>query len=117
MTKITIGKHSFSIFALNMTNWKDLLAMSRHERRGALVVIVLLALAVAVRFVVSGNVDSRPDEINVTEQAFVSRVDSMTAASDSVAKQGHSKRRSHKNKARTARRQPAERPLNPVPSF
>lgn len=101
-----------------MTNWKDLLAMSRHERRGALVVILLLVMAVAIRFVVSNNVVSQPGSIDATEQAFISRVDSMAAASDSSVRQGHSRRHARKGKARNARRQPvADRPLNPVPSF
>ena len=109
-----------------MTNWKDMLAMSRYERRGAAVVVALLIVAVAVRCMVAFRPAAEPQGLAATERQFIERNDSLVAARDTLRARQHRVKHRHGNhghrtpagsKPAPAKQRAPERSIDPVPSF
>ncbi len=106
--------------------WKDMMAMTRHERVGAVVVLVLLLAAVIAHVALSHrSVD--PEQVPVQAIAdWQRRCDSISAIkNDAQAPARHKSKKdstaTHKGKARKSTPKPKQpapsRRLDPVPSF
>lgn len=94
--------------------------MSRHERMGAVVVIVLLLLAVAIRCGVEkcATVDSAT--VTAQKQRFAEQCDSLETMLNVKDSTLVYKRKAHKTKKSTKHREHkgvADRKLDPVPTF
>jgi len=112
-----------------MASLREWLAMSRHERRGALALLVLLVAAVVTLWLVR----SRPMSVSPDEQQAMQRLqataDSMVAMADSTSKAAKAARKATKAKAngsdkpkkkqrhKKAASTAPQRKLEPVPQY
>lgn len=102
-----------------MSKWNDFFAMSRHERRGAIVVLIMLLIAVGVHIVLVHTPIDQQSSDTAIEQRFLEHCDSLKQE-DSTAKNkshSHARKKCAKKKASPLHKTPAPRRLNPVPSF
>ena len=104
-----------------MHKFKDFFDMSKHERRGTIVVLVLIAVmlaaSVAVRSCRDMSVVSRP---SVEQLQFDAATDTVTPpATKSVKKEKSPKkaRRSKSSPRKSPKQPPASPPMTPVPQF
>ena len=110
-----------------MEQIRKFFSMSRHERRGAIVVIALLAIVLGGRFMCSRMGDAPASVDEGAMQQFVQRTDSLKAVRDSMVSEKKTEKNKHKkssdkkrqgNKSQSKKKTPpAERKLAPVPGF
>lgn len=105
-----------------MSNKKGLFAMTRHERAGAVAVLVLLVVAICAHVWVSHKGVSAEDVDVAAIQVFEHRCDSLEAVKASKPKkqpkQGGNKKTAAKNKPDKARKSPPQgHKMDPVPGF
>jgi len=115
-------------FCIIMAEWKAFFSMTRHERAGAIVVLVMLVLVIGLHvFLSHRSVDDTATDIAGIE-AFERRCDSITAVKQAKAgKDGLAKGKDdgnrvkgkpHKSDATAKPNKPAQdSPLAPVPGF
>lgn len=109
-----------------MTDKKDWLAMTRHERRGALALVALAVMVVIAVWLMR----SRTRQLTPAEQQQVRQfeimADSMQQAADSASHatktkdkgtKARSKKREARNKKREAKGKAALRRMDPIPQF
>ena len=110
-----------------MAEWREWFVMTRHERRGAIALLVLIVLAIVSLWFVRSRTSS-PTSAEVQQlRQFEARVDSLTQASDSAVNKRVAKKKkgrqdtagkSKKAKAPKPRKTPtAPRRVDPVPQF
>lgn len=108
-----------------MADWKAFFAMTRHERAGALIVIVLLIIVVCVHVMLMRRGVDSGDAMPAAQQAFEQRCDSINALKSLV--KGHNNAGEVRERRETAgrtfhSRKPKEtrqghQGLEPVPGF
>ena len=80
-----------------MSNWRELMSMSKHERRGALVVLLLIALLVALHVVVRFHERSKPvvhsEQVRLFDAATDSAVNQIEHHKKKAKKRGSGKSR------------------------
>ena len=108
-----------------MAGWREWFVMTRHERRGALALLVLLMLAVVTLWLVRSRTSALTPAEAQQLQRFEAQVDSMTVRADSAARHLKPKKeKTHKTRKNGKARKPggkkpssAPRRLDPVPQY
>lgn len=101
-----------------MGTLKDFFTITRHERIGAVAVLMIL-LATVLAQVIAQRADSSPDAVDsVAVVVFEQRCDSIAASRDSLPSKKKFKKKSTSKKTGTERgHQAPDRGLAPVPGF
>lgn len=106
---------------MKQRQWQDLFSMTRQERRGTIVLLVLIALLLGASWTLKncGHQDSVPIQ-SIDIEKFESEIDTV-AAPDFKPVPTHRRNPTHKKrKPRTPKAPkptPAPRPVDPVPQF
>lgn len=107
-----------------MSGLKDFLAMTRHERRGTIVVLVVIAVILAMTAMVrSCPSDSLDAEQVIEMQRFQNEVDTVSMTVDGQGKSRKPKagkkkpRRPRAKKPKHVKPAPQPRRIDPVPQF
>lgn len=106
-----------------MKQWQDFFSMTRRERQGAIVLLLLIALLLGVSLALKtcGNKEAVPVQ-TVEIKKFESEIDSI-AIPDVKPSPAHKRPSSHKKhkprkpKPKPVKPAPAPRPVDPVPQF
>ena len=104
-----------------MKQWQDFFSMTRRERQGAIVLLLLIALLLGVSLAVKtcGNKEKIPAQ-TIEIEKFESEIDSV-AIPDVKPSPAHKRPSSHKKhkprKPKPTKPAPAPRPVDPVPQF
>ena len=104
-----------------MKQWQDFFSMTRRERQGAIVLLLLIALLLGVSLAVKncGNKETIPVQ-TVEIEKFESEIDSI-AIPGVKPSPAHKRPSSHKKrkprKPKPTKPAPAPRPVDPVPQF
>ena len=104
-----------------MKQWQDFFSMTRRERQGAIVLLLLIALLLGVSLAVKtcGNKEAIPVQ-TVEIEKFESEIDSI-AIPGVKPTPAHKRPSSHKKrkprKPKPTKPAPAPRPVDPVPQF
>lgn len=111
---------------LEMSRWRDILAMSRHERTGALVVLAFIAAVIVMTWAVKTCSSSPPRELQQEllewKQATDStcrqaeRRDSAQHAQKAARRDSHKKKDKPSKQKRNAPQQPAGLPAE-IPNY
>lgn len=109
-----------------MTQWKTFFSMTRHERMGAIAVLVMLIAVVATDLCVSRCTHSSPGRDSIATLTFERSMDSIQAVKDSLpvvrkrkASRDTTSRRksSRQSQPRGGNGQHRQRSMDPIPAF
>lgn len=104
-----------------MKQWQDFFSMTRRERQGAIVLLLLIALLLGVSLALKncGNKETIPVQ-TVEIEKFESEIDSIVIPGVKPSP-AHKRPSSHKKrkprKPKPTKPAPAPRPVDPVPQF
>lgn len=104
-----------------MNQWKDIFSMTKRERQGAIVLLVLIALLLGATwgFRYCSNQEEVPMQ-SVEIEKFESEIDSVAIPDKIPASSPKQRSHQQKRKSRTPKPPkpaPAPRPVDPVPQF
>lgn len=106
---------------VRMKHWQDFFSMTRRERQGVIVLLVLIALLLGVTWGLKycRNQEEVPTQ-SVEIEKFESEIDSVATPDDkpaSAPKHRSSQKKRKPHAPKPSKPAPAPRPVDPVPQF